>query len=67
VRNRTPPSAIISKKLEGFFQKSRGVNANSVKRVALQICLLERSGATRYALFALTSQIAPASATCLSR
>ena len=47
VRNRAPPSAIISKKLEGFFQKSRGVNANSVKRVALPICLLVRSGATR--------------------
>jgi hypothetical protein len=41
------PSAIISKKLEGFFQKNRGMNVNLVMRAPLQTRLLERSGVTR--------------------
>jgi hypothetical protein len=44
---RIPATAIISKRLEGFFQNNRGMNTNSVMRAPLQTRFMQHSGATR--------------------
>ena len=62
VSNRDPP-------IRHFFQKAEepGNEREFSNARAFANSLLEHSAATRYALFAVTSQIAAASATCLPR